>query len=405
VRVALVNTYERAGGAARAAYRLYGALREDGVEATLVTVQSLPALPARLLMTADRVRRRIKLAPYSIQGGYEAFQVDDPWLGRLLHPYLGDSEVVNLHWVAGLLDFARLPQLAAKAPVVWTLHDMLAFTGGCHYDDSSEGFLRGCGSCPQLGSGSPHDLSRGAFERKRAAYAAVPAHRLHFVAPSQWLAREVTRSPLAGRFGVSVIPNSLELSVFRPGDRAEARATLGLPHDRFIVLFMAQDLVNRRKGMASLQAALSRLQGLPQVLLVSAGKTAGAADGPAVRHLGFVADDARLATLFRAADVFVLPSLQDNLPNTMLESLACGTPVVGFAVGGIPDLVRHGQSGLLAPPGDAGALAEAIRVMAGDPARARAMGARGRELVAAACAPAVQAAAYRMLFADMKGRA
>jgi glycosyltransferase involved in cell wall biosynthesis len=351
----------------------------------------------------DRLRGCVSLAPYwrLRPAGYDEFQLDGPLMGTILQRELPATDLINLHWVAGMLDFASLPRLAqTQAPIVWTLHDMLPLTGGCHYDDGCARYLERCGECPQLGSRLSTDLSAAIFGRKKMAFEQIPRERLHFVSPSRWLAEQARRSPICRSFPVSVIPNGLDLDLFAPDDRLAARAALGLPQDRAVVLFVAQELGSRRKGSGLLLECLEGLRDLRTgVMLVSMGRAQFASPpGFDHRHFPHTDDDRLLARLYAAADVLVIPSLQDNLPNTMLEAMACGTPVVGFAVGGIPDMVKDGETGLLAPPRDVVGLRAALRRIVGDPERARAMGRRARERVMAECSPALQAGRYRDLF-------
>jgi glycosyltransferase involved in cell wall biosynthesis len=416
MKTAIVNTFDVRGGAARAASRLHLALRQAGVDATMLVAhreradpgvaQLEPRALCRLLRLADEVRAAHALHRYrnTRPRGLDAFQGSRPWLGRMLERRMPQADVINLHWVAGMLDYASLPRLAARAPLVWTLHDMLPLTGGCHYDSGCARYVAQCGSCPQLGSRSDGDLSRSGFAIREAALARVPPDRLQFVAPSRWLAGEAERSGLCGRFAVQVIPNSLDLQVFAPMDRTQARASLGLPSGRPIVLFVADDLGNPRKGAPLLLEALRPATGEPDkrpLLVALGGSNLGVADGLECRRFPLVSDDHQLARIYAAADVLALPSLQDNLPNTMIEAMACGTPVVGFAAGGLPDMIRNGETGLLAALGDVAGLRGALTKIAGDPALARALGGRARERVAAECAPEIQARRYISLYSGM----
>jgi glycosyltransferase involved in cell wall biosynthesis len=417
MKIAVVNTYDVQGGAARAAARLHSALDAAGADATMLVAHKQgqddhvhvlePRSVCRALRVADDLGRRLALLPYrkTRPDGYEAFQPDRPLLGRLLERQLPSVDLINLHWVAELLDFTSLPRLAMRAPIVWTLHDMLPMTGGCHYDGGCDRYRQQCGACPQLGSTSTTDLSATIFARRRSAFAQIPAARLHFVAPSRWLADQVRGSPLCGRFQVSVIPYSLDLEVFAPSDRASARASLGLAQDRVAVLFVADDLSNRRKGMRLLLEALEGLRDLSaRLLLISVGRAAlEVPAGLEYRHFPFVGDDRQLARIYSAADVLAIPSLQDNLPNTMVEAMACGTAVVGFATGGIPDLVRPGETGWLVPSGSIDGLRATLRRIAADPGAAHDMGRRARDLVLSECSPAVQARRYCALFERMLG--
>jgi len=238
---------------------------------------------------------------------------------------------------------------------------MNAFTGGCHFDVGCGKHESGCGACPQLGSVSEEDLSRDIWKRKERVFRAVRHERLHVVALNQWMAEGVRRSPLLGRFGVTVIPNGVETDVFAPRDKHFARDVLGIPQDANVLLFAADSVTNRRKGFHVLTEALNTLPDSSNIALVSVGAgNAKLGHGIPHIHVGHVEDRQRLSLVYSAADVYVVPSLQDNQPNTVLESMACGTPVVGFDVGGIPDMVRPGITGLLAPVGDAHGLRAAI---------------------------------------------
>lgn len=412
MKVAVVSTFDVQGGAGRAAGHLHRALRAAGAEATMLVahraaeaerVRELqPRLACKALAFADEWRARRALAPYrdTRPQGYEAFRPDGPLLGRLLERQMPAVDLINLHWVAGLLDVASLPRLAARAPIVWTLHDMLPLTGGCHYDGGCGRFVEQCGACPQLGSAADADLSAAVFARKSAAYGGIPGERLHFVAPSRWLAAQAARSALASRFPLRVIPYSVDVKLFAPMDKPRAREQLGLPQDRVVFLFAADDLRNRRKGMPLLLEALSGLdEADARVLLVSIG--ASPVEGLAAsryRHFPYFRDDRRLASFYAAADLLVLPSLQDNLPLTMLEAMSCGTPVLGFAEGGIPDLVRDGETGVLVAAGNVDALRAALQRIAADPAEARAMGLRARARILAEHTPAIEARSYLELF-------
>ena len=376
MRLLHINTMDNIGGAARAAHRLHTGLRRRGFDSSMFVAKRSSDDPAAVAFKPStglpgRLRRRLlhewitrSLARYrtSRPSGYELFSDDRTMYGRALVEQLLPCDVVNLHWVAGLLDyqsfFSRVPE---DSPVVWTLHDMNPFTGGCHYDDGCGKFKQGCGACPQLGSEDKGDLSRRIWQRKKKAVSQVPPGRLHLVTPSRWLATEVQRSTLLGDLPVSVIPYALDTEVFAPREGAVARAALRVPPEASVVLFVSHGVDNRRKGLALLVEALSRLADIGNLFLLTLGQGQPALDLPFPHlHLGSLDNDHLLPLIYSAADLFVIPSLQDNLPNTVLESLACSTPVVGFNVGGIPDMVRPGETGMLAPAGDVAALANAI---------------------------------------------
>jgi glycosyltransferase involved in cell wall biosynthesis len=311
-----------------------------------------------LQIRRDRARYSATIDPY-----VEAFSDDRSPLGDAVAKQLQQADVVNLHWVSGFVDLrCLLAGLLPTTTVVWTLHDMNAFTGGCHYAGACDGYLDRCGTCPQLGSTGQGDLSRRIWQRKNKAFGQLSPDRLRIVTPSRWLGEEVRRSSLLGpRFEVDLIPYGVDTDELAPRDRSAARSTLGVPAEGKVILFAAHSVANKRKGFDLLAQALAGLADLGDVFLISLGRGLPPATGVPTRHLGYVGDERLLSLVYSAADVFVLPSRQDNLPATGLEALACGTPVVGFAVGGVPDLVRPEETGVLVDQVDAAALGSGLR--------------------------------------------
>jgi glycosyltransferase involved in cell wall biosynthesis len=316
-----------------------------------------------------------------------------------------DADVINLHWVAGgFLDhesfFNNVPR---QIPLVWRLADMAPCTGGCHYDEGCGKFENRCGACPQLGSRDEHDLSRQIWQRK---YDALRRHgKIHLAATSNWIAQQSRRSSLLRDFPVTVIPNGLDTDDFAPRDKAFARDTLGLPRDARIVLFAAESLTVKRKGFGLLLEALKGLQDEPDLLLLSVGSTKAPIESPVRQvNLGRINVDRYLSLAYGAADVFVIPSVQESFGQTVSESLACGTPVIGFATGGMLDMVRPGQTGQLVPVGDTAALRDAIRSMLRDPATLRAYSAECRRIAMAEYSIEAQAAGYVRLYESLTAR-
>lgn len=418
LRVTIVNTLENFGGAAQAANRLFRALRSSGGNVTMLVrqkttndddVRSLldPVDPARVTArqaASSRAQRAALAVAEHVRRERGYFSLDCSGYGRELADGLPATDLVNLHWVADFLDwegfFGTLP---VSIPVVWTLHDMRPFTGGCHYAFACERFTAECGQCPHLGSSDPADPSHAAASRQHAALSAWGG-RLHLVAPSQWLAREALRSRIFANRPVSVIPNSLDLNIFRFQEKAAARARLGLPVDTRLILFIAHDVTDPRKGFQQFRQAVEAVRDLAGVTVLTVG-----ANRPPALDLGFTHlhsdctfDQERLNLMYAAADVTALPTRQDNLPNTMLESFASGTPVVGFSVGGVPDHVRPGETGYLAPADDAVALGMALREALTSGDRLTAMGRTARAWAEREFSPAVQAERYRALFASLQ---
>jgi glycosyltransferase involved in cell wall biosynthesis len=416
LRVTQVSTTDVRGGAARAAHRLHRMLGPAGVLSHMLVAQRFsddpdvveynPFSPAPSVMgrTFFRLCRRLHRPSIHKAGAY--FSPDWSLSGWRLLSQLPECDVVNLHWVADLLDYRLLPQLAERLPIVWTFHDMNAFTGGCHYSGLCERFVDRCGSCPQLmTTTNDADLTRGVLERKRQVLRRVPRSRLTVVSPSRWLAQEARRSALFRDFDIRVIPNGIDLAEFRPMERSEARRRLQLPPDARIVLFVADLVVDRRKGLRLLLKAFQEIRDVPDLLLVTLGR--GGHDAPtphATRHLGSLHDSEDLRAAYSAADAFAIPSLQDNLPNTILESMACGTPVVGFEAGGVREAVVDGTTGLLAPTGDFSALAAALYRILGDRGLQATLSRQARIRVEREYAIDLQARRYAALYQELAGR-
>jgi len=385
------------GGAARAAYRLHKGLQQSGCDSSMFVVSktsddasvSAFSKPMNLANVVQRGLRQICLArrfdkySKSRPAGLELFSDDRCTFGRSILGQMCGFDVINLHWVPGFVDYKSFFRgIPGSAVVVWTLHDMNPFTGGCHYNLGCARYLQGCGKCPQLGSSQEGDLSSDIWHRKRNVFASIPTPSLRIVAPSKWLASEAKASPILHKFPVSVIPNGLDLEEFAPRNRASVRELLGVPQDARVLLFVAEDVGNQRKGFALLVEAVARCaRNIPNLLVMSLGQNRPSVPaGVDCRHIGPVNNDQFLSMVYSAADLFAICSLQDNLPNTVLEAMACGIPIVGYAVGGIPDMVRNEVNGLTVTPGDAQALADAICTVLGNKDRCTEMGVNARRI-------------------------
>jgi glycosyltransferase involved in cell wall biosynthesis len=414
MRVLHLSTRDISGGAARAAYRLHRGLRFLGVQSSMFVLQrrsddptvirfKRPKDPIRRLrrdLRRERIKRSFESYRTSRPGGLEPFSDDRTHFGSNVLRQLSPCSVIHLHWIAGFIDYQALRTvIRRKAAVVWTFHDMNPFTGGCHYDDGCGRWRESCGACPQLGSTDPEDLSYKIWQRKREIFSRIDPGHLSLVAPSRWLAGEVKRSSLLGKFSVSVIPYGLDTDVFTPQQQCIARDVLGVPANARTILFVSDSLSTRRKGMDILTRALREMLPAQNLFFLSLGSDAPQMDIPIPHlHLDYVKNDQQLALVYSAADVLVLPSVQDNLPNTALESLACGTPIIGFAVGGLPDIVRHGVNGLLVPAGDLVALVAAIKELLIAPARYREMSSSCRRVAVEEYSLEIQARRYIELY-------
>lgn len=422
MKIVHLSTRDITGGAARGAYRLHRGLRSLDVDSTMFVLQrksddptvvrfKRPHDPIRRLRRnrrRDQIKRSFESYRASRPEGLEPFSDDRSHFASSVLRQLPVCSVINLHWIANFIDYQDLRAfIRKKVDVVWTLHDMNPFTGGCHYDEGCGRWSEICGACPQLSSTDPKDLSYTVWQRKRTIFDKIELGRLHIVAPSRWLAREVQRSSLLGKFPVSVIPYGLDTNDFAPRPQQAARAELGgIPANARAILFISDSLTTRRKGMHILAKVLHDLARVPDLFLLFLGGDAPKMDIPIPNlHLDYIKNDQQLAVVYSAADVLVLPSIQDNLPNTALESLACGTPIVAFAVGGLPDIVRQGFNGLLVPPGDVAGLATAIKELLLTPEKRQEMAENSRRLAVGEYSLEVQARRYIELYNQLGANA
>jgi glycosyltransferase involved in cell wall biosynthesis len=416
LKILHINRDECTGGASRSAHRLNQGLRRLNEESEMYVWNKSSDDPSikRFVPAQDRfsfrvrnlrhwyLRRAIHRYDETSSKDRTYFSDDRTVFYKDVIRQIPRSDVINLHWVAEFLDYGSFFDWLPKTmPLVWTLHDMAPFTGGCCYDMDCGKFAQQCGACPQLGSNDKFDLTRDIWRRKRRYYKSLNHGRFHIVTPSRWLGEEAKRSSLFSQFSKSVIPYGLDLEVFRPRDRNFARDVLRIPSEAKALLFVSQDVTTARKGFPSLVDALA---GMPckNVFLIALGI------GPVPEinvhphvHLPSVNDDGFLSLIYSAADVFVAPSLADNLPNTILESIACGTPVVAFNAGGIPDAVRPGVTGLLAKTGDAAELRGAILQLLGNDSKRAEMSANCRRIALAEYSLELQASRYVQLYQSM----
>jgi glycosyltransferase involved in cell wall biosynthesis len=368
VKVIALSTSDSNGGAAIAARRLHQGLVGLGADCEL-WVQRRGTRGAGIVGPDGRWPARfaqgrllLDQLPVLWSLRHRRTQFSPSWMpGRLARQIVAAAPgVVHLHWVnKGWLRIEDIGRWAA--PTLWTLHDMWPFTGGCHYDEGCGRWRGHCGACPQLGSRRDPDVASWVQRRKQRAFHARPPF---VVSPSRWLANCARESAVLDGCETVVIPNGLDLSRYRPLDRARCRARFGIPDDLPLIAFGAMNsTTDRRKGYAHLAAALSHLgetQTSLRLLVYGGKKENGALHGVPLHGVGRVDDESTMVDLLNAADVFVAPSEQDNLPNTVVEALACGCPVVAFDIGGMPDLVVAGRTGFLAPPFDSTALAGCI---------------------------------------------
>jgi glycosyltransferase involved in cell wall biosynthesis len=358
MKILFLNASDIQGGAARAAYRLHSAILAQGEDCQML-VQSKYLDDFTVLGPSTKFKKAIgKMRPtidsipvWRYKEGTKAL-FSPSWLPFSCIPDMINKlspDIVHFHWIAGgLLSIEDIAKI--KAPIIWSLHDMWAFTGGCHYDDHCAGYQKNCGSCPVLGSNSDRDLSRKIWIRKQTSFAKLS--NITIIGLSKWLADCAISSKLFEKNLVLNLPNPIDTKIFSPFDQDKARNLLNLPQDKKLILFGAISATSDpRKGYEQLVRALDALPEDYELVVFGSSKPKGPKNFKQnVHYLGQIHDDISLRVLYSAADVMVVPSLQENLSNAIMESLACGNPVVGFEIGGNSDLIEHEHNGYLAKP-------------------------------------------------------
>jgi len=374
------------GGAGNAAYRLHKGLESIGIDSTMLVLNkrsgdpSVKVIPSnysgRIADCLDAPSYNSPLWNQQVQNwlqllsaypnrpkGLEMFTNAESGVRLDLIQEIQDADVINFHWVAGVVDYSNAALALKDKTLVWTLHDMNPFTGGCHYAGDCQKYKSSCKACPQLGSDKSEDLSQQVWTQKLYTTQNL---QLNIVTPSRWLGRCARESALFSKLPIHVIPYGFPLDVFKPYPKDSIRRNSNISESAKIILFGADSVTNQRKGFSYLLDALNRLSlnNSHEYILMTFGSIPDGLEIPSKYKLlnaGKISNENQLAMLYSMADLFVLPSLEDNLPNTVIEAMACGLPVVGFDIGGVPDMVEHKQTGYLAKPKDTADLIEGIK--------------------------------------------
>lgn len=409
IKPLLISTNDIDGGAARATYRLHQSLQAIDIPSHMLvqnkqSVDSTVMAQKAVIAKVGAMLNDLPLRPYRDRSRtmFSAQWFPDPVVAKVaqLQP-----DLVHLHWVCnGYLQIESLAKF--KKPLVWTLHDMWPFTGGCHYSQTCDRYTHTCGKCPWLKSQHELDASRWIWQRKAKTYQAL---NLTVVAPSQWMADCARSSKLFQNVRVEIIPHGLDTTTFKPIEQSVARRLLNLPPDKQLVLFGAGSgaVGDPRKGFHLLQAALRALQQTgwsDRLELVIFGATQ--ADQPIEfgfksHYLGRFHDDIALALVYSAADVMIVPSMQEAFGQTASESLSCGTPVIAFQSTGVQDIVAHQQDGYLATPFDSDDLARGIAWVLADAERHQQLRDRARQKAETEFTLTLQAKRYLALFHEI----
>lgn len=391
MRVLIVSTHDQQGGAAIAAYRLLVALNKNGVAANMLTIDkksdntNVIEVGNSLLNRGRFVAERGAIFIQNRFSKKNLFDISIANTGVSItnHPTFKKADVIHLHWInQGMLSIRDIGKIVASGKkIIWTMHDMWPFTGICHHARECTHFETGCGLCPYLNNPSKSDISYSTYLLKQAAYS---LGNIHFVACSNWLTELAVKSKLTNDHKVSTIANPIDTEVYTPKDKVAVRKLMNLPLDKKIILFAAAKVSDKRKGIDYLIEAskiIAQQKDNNYMFLIAGGNSDEIVEQlalPAI-SVGYVSSG-EMPNLYNAADLFVTPSLQENLPNTIMESMACGTPCVGFNIGGIPEMIDHKQNGYVAAYKDAQDLAQGLMWLLNETAEPLAENARNKTI-------------------------
>lgn len=371
MKVLIVSTHDKLGGAAIAAYRLLEALNNNGTSASMLVLNKQSNNPIVIQVgnkLVNKVRFTAERATIFIKNGFTKknlfdISIANTGISIVDHPEFKEADIIHLHWInQGMLSIKEIGEiLSTGKKVIWTMHDMWPFTGICHHAGLCNHFEKECGMCPYLTHPSTSDMSNTIFLQKQAAYS---NGKIHFVACSDWLKNLALKSPLTSNHSVSAIPNPINTTTYRLKDKVSLRQLMNLPKDKKIILFAAAKVSDKRKGIDYLIEASNILakQEKDYIFLIagSNGEEIISKLALPAKNANYVAQE-EMPNMYNVADVFVTPSLQENLPNTIMESMSCATPCIGFDIGGIPEMIDHKQNGYIAKYKDAEDLANGIR--------------------------------------------
>ncbi len=397
-----INTCDR-GGAAQAAIRLHRGLLNQSVNSKFLSLQQtrtnekelyqfsrindrnlLKKIFNRLgLFLNNSEKNRKKIKEKSL-GRHETFTFPQTDYDITNHELFKVADIINLHWVADFLDYPSFFRKVDK-PIIWTLHDMSPFMGGFHYENDI------CGKKDEflILENQLRDIKERAIHSN---------NNITVITPSKWLGEYSKKSLVFGGSQTFVIPNGLDTKIFRPREKMFCRELFDIPADAKIILFSAGNITGKRKGFSIFLKAIKELDIKKYYFIALGSYDEKTRENLPVNFLGYIDDERLNSCVYSAADVFVMPGLEDNLPNTILESIACGTPVIGSNTGGIPDVVRPGINGELFEPANSEELADNIEKYFSDIDLIKKMSRNCREIAVCEYDSAVQAKKYIRLY-------
>lgn len=417
MKIAILNTNDGRWGATVACMNLHKGLLGLGYDSTfftkskksgLNTVEVLRSpLPRHVFNEVKhQVNQRFRLGRSRSSVSNTLFSPEYPGLNANVLDKLRNYDIINLHWVSHYLSVANIGQLLKlRKPIIWTFHDQNPYTGGCHFTAGCENFMLDCDHCVQL-EDHTWKFPVALLKLKKELWNSY----IIIAAPSKWMITEAKKSPLFRDNDSYVIPSSVDTDIFKPIDRMQARQKLGLPGNAFVILFSGASIHEKRKGYDNFKNAVSMLKlkiegDMPgrqvQILMTGESKTRAQFDEIPVQYTGYINNDRSMAEIYSSSDLFALPSLEDNYPNVLLESLACGTPAVAFGSGGIPDIIEHNSNGLLVACGDDEAFAGALYYLYKNPDIIKAMSEKARLNILSRNTISTHAVDYYELFSKL----
>ncbi len=375
MKVVLVNKEFYGGGAATACRRLLYALKKNSEIDVNILVQNINKknTDVKSLYNGNygKYRSLLNLAiEKAIFYFYEAsknirFSFSAGWVGDdiVSQKIIREADIIHLHWINhGFISLQQVKKiLQMDKPIVWTLHDMWPFTGGCHYAGTCENYLKNCGNCPMLKRKHNNDLSHRLFEKKKKLF---NTGNITWVGCSEWMSNQVKNNGMLKNPKAVNIPNPIDTDVYKILNKTSCKQIFSFPTEKKVILFGAAKLSDKRKGMEYLINAINYLYKLRgnDFILATFGKSPLEVDlSVEIRNINYLYNETSIVQLYNAADLLVVPSLEDNLPNTIMEALSCGTPIVAFNVGGIPEMITHLENGYLAKFKDSIDLANGIQ--------------------------------------------
>ena len=369
MKILHISTSDISGGAARAAYRLHRALLSKGINSQMLvqhkasddyTVRNLDSNFQKIRTKFSSSLNLLPLRHYPSRSATPFSTANMPFSGlsKIINEI--NPDIVHLHWInGGMMQIEDIEKIIS--PIVWTLHDMWAFTGGCHYDEECGAFQGECGNCKVLKSNKAFDLSRRIYNKKLSSYSKIK-EKLMIVGVSNWISELATKSSLLRDVSTINLPNILDTDIFSPINKNIARELLKLPKNKKLILFGAVNaVVDHRKGFNKLCEALNNVsQDMELIIFGSTKPKEKQGFNQKAHYLGYLHDNIALRLLYSAADVMVVPSIQEAFGQTASEAMSCGTAVVSFATTGLLDIVDHMKNGYLAVQFDSKDLARGI---------------------------------------------